>query len=151
MKLGAYAWVIFAVASLVSWAAEPMKISSPAFSAGGEIPAKYTCNGPNLSPELQISGAPAGGKSLLLVMDDPDAPTGLFTHWLAWNIDPHTTKFAENSVPAGAVQGTNDFGKRGYGGPCPPSGTHRYYFKIFALDTRHVIWQRELMARYSHK
>ena len=150
-------------------AASSISISSPAFQAGGDIPAKFTCNGTNISPELQISGVANEAKSLLLIVDDPDAPRGLFTHWIVWNIDPKTTRVAENSAPAGAVQGTNDFGKRSYGGPCPPSGTHRYFFKIFALDTKldlkpsarraeldaamrgHVLVQGELMARYSHK
>jgi len=106
---------------------------------------------------------------LLLIMDDPDAPVGLFTHWLVWNIDSKTTEIAEKSVPKGAVQGTNDYPTLGYGGPQPPSGTHRYYFKIFALDQTldlkagakraevdaamrgHVIAQGELMGRYSRQ
>ena len=150
-------------------AASSISISSPAFQAGSDIPAKFTCNGTNISPEIQIRGVPNEAKSLVLIVDDPDAPRGLFTHWIVWNIDPKTTRVAENSAPAGAVQGTNDFGKRSYGGPCPPSGTHRYFFKIFALDTKldlkpsarraeldaamrgHVLAQGELMARYSHK
>ena len=150
-------------------AASSISVSSPAFQGGGDIPAKFTCNGTNVSPELQISGIPNDAKSLVLIVDDPDAPRGLFTHWIVWNIDPKTTRVAENSAPASGVQGTNDFGKRNYGGPCPPSGTHRYFFKIFALDTKlelkpsarrteldaairgHVLAQGELMARYSHK
>jgi Raf kinase inhibitor-like YbhB/YbcL family protein len=150
-------------------AASSISISSPAFQAGGDIPTKFACNGTNVSPELQISGVPNEAKSLVLIVDDPDAPRGLFTHWIVWNIDPKTTRVGENSAPAGAVQGTNDFGKRNYGGPCPPSGTHRYFFKIFALDTKpelrpsarraeldaavrgHVLAQGELMARYSHR
>ncbi|PYI92109.1 MAG: YbhB/YbcL family Raf kinase inhibitor-like protein, partial [Verrucomicrobia bacterium] len=95
--------------------------------------AKFTCNGQSTSPELRISGTPPGAKSLALIADDPDAPGGVFTHWLVWNIDPQTTQWAENSIPAGALQGTNDFSKKGYGPPCPPSGTHRYVFKIFAV------------------
>jgi Raf kinase inhibitor-like YbhB/YbcL family protein len=150
-------------------AASSISITSSAFQAGGNIPAKFTCNGPNISPELQISSVPNEAKSLVLIVDDPDAPRGLFTHWIVWNIDPKTTRVSENNAPAGAVQGTNDFGKRSYGGPCPPSGTHRYFFKIFALDTKldlkpsarraeldtaihdHVLGRGELMARYSHK
>src|SRR5881398_4070289 len=111
-----------------------MKITSPAFQEGGTIPEKFSKNGQNVSPELRIEAAPAEAKSLALIVDDPDAPVGLFTHWLVWNIDPKTTEIAENSVPKGALQGTNDFPGRGYDGPQPPSGTHRYYFKIFALD-----------------
>jgi Raf kinase inhibitor-like YbhB/YbcL family protein len=150
-------------------AASSISITSPFFHAGGDIPAKFTCNGTNVSPELQISSVPNEAKSVVLIVDDPDAPRGLFTHWIVWNIDPKTTRVAENSAPTAGVQGTSDFGKRNYGGPCPPSGTHRYFFKIFALDTKlelkpsarraeldaamrgHVLAQGELMARYSHK
>ena len=150
-------------------AATSISITSPAFESGGDIPAKFTCNGANGNPPLHISGVPKETKSLVLIVDDPDAPRGLFTHWITWNIDPKTTEVAENSAPASAIQGMNDFGKRNYGGPCPPSGTHRYFFKIFALGTKlelkpnarraeldtamhgHVLAQGELMARYSHK
>ncbi len=146
-----------------------MTITSPAFSAGAEIPAKFTCNGQSTSPELRIRGTPPGAKSLALIAEDPDAPSGVFTHWLVWNIDPQTTRWGENSVPAGALQGTNDFSKKGYGPPCPPSGTHRYVFKIFALDRPlelkvgahradvegamrgHILAQGELIGRYTHK
>jgi Raf kinase inhibitor-like YbhB/YbcL family protein len=169
MKPICFALAIFIGVILTVNAASPISISSPAFQAGGDIPAKFTCNGTNISPELQISGVPNEAKSLVLIVDDPDAPRGLFTHWIVWNIAPKTTRVVENAVPAGAVQGINDFGKRNYGGPCPPSGTHRYFFKIFALDTKpelkpnarraeldaamrdHVLAQGELMARYSHK
>ena len=164
-----FAVAIFAVGIFNMNAASSISITSPAFQAGGDIPAKFTCNGTNVSPELQISGVPNEAKSLVLIVDDPDAPRGLFTHWIVWNIDPKTTRIAEKSAPAAAVQGTNDFGKSNYGGPCPPSGTHRYFFKIFALDTKldlklsarraeldaamrgHILAQGELMARYSHK
>ena len=150
-------------------AAASISIASPAFQSGAEIPAKFTCNGANVNPELKISGVPNQATSLVLIVDDPDAPRGLFTHWIVWNLDLKTTDIAENSAPAGGIQGTNDFGKRNYGGPCPPSGTHRYFFKIFALDTKlelkpsarraeldaamkgHVLAQGELMGRYSHK
>src|SRR5438128_10286866 len=111
-----------------------MKISSPAFREGGTIPEKFSKNGQNVNPELRIEGAPAEAKSLTLIVDDPDAPVGLFTHWLVWNFDSKTTEIAENSLPKGAVQGTNYYSNLGYGGPQPPSGTHRYYYKIFALD-----------------
>ena len=110
-----------------------MKITSSAFQEGGNIPPKFTCDAGDSSPPLRIAEIPSGAKTLALVVDDPDAPSGLFTHWIVWNISPQTNAIAEGSAPKG-VQGTSDFGKSGYGGPCPPSGTHRYYFKIFALD-----------------
>jgi Raf kinase inhibitor-like YbhB/YbcL family protein len=161
----------FAAAALVAFAAGggQMKITSPSFQEGGSIPEKFSKNGRNVSPELRIEGAPAQAKSLALIVDDPDAPVGLFTHWLVWNIDPKIAQIAEGRAPSGAVQGKNDFGEIGYGGPQPPSGTHRYYFKVFALDRRldlkpgakrrevdaaikgHVIGQGELMGRYSTK
>ena len=145
-----------------------MKITSSAFQESGNIPAKFTCDGSDTSPPLQISGVPSEAKSLVLIADDPDAPGGLFTHWLVWNIPPQTSSIPEGSTPQ-AAQGTNDFGKSGYGGPCPPSGTHRYSFKVFALDREldlrpsakrtqldasmkgHVIAQGALMGRYSRK
>ena len=146
-----------------------MRVTSSAFQEGGTIPEKFSKNGQNVSPELRIEGAPAEAKSLVLIADDPDAPVGLFTHWLAWNIDPKTTDISEGSAPSGAVQGKNDFGEASYGGPQPPSGTHRYYFKVFALDRAldlkaganrkdldaamkgHVIAEGQLMGRYSKK
>jgi Raf kinase inhibitor-like YbhB/YbcL family protein len=164
---GASAILVAAVASFAAGGAK-MKITSSAFQQGGNITSKFTCDGANTSPPLQISDIPSEAKSLVLIVDDPDAPNGLFTHWAVWNISPQTSAFAEGSTPKGA-QGTNDFGKSGYGGPCPPSGTHRYYFKIFALDREldlpsgakrsqldtamkgHVIAQGELMGRYSRK
>ena len=171
MKTNIIVGCTIAAASLVAFGAggAKMKISSPAFQEGGTIPEKFSKNGQNVNPELRIEGAPAEAKSLVLIVDDPDAPVGLFTHWLVWNIDPKTTEIAENSVPRGALQGTNDFPGSGYDGPRPPSGTHRYYFKIFAVDRTldlksgakrrdvdaamrgHVIAQGELMGRYSKK
>ena len=168
MKPISFALAIFVGTILNMNAAPSLSVTTPAFQAGGDIPAKFTCNGANANPELKINGIPEA-KSLVLIVDDPDAPRGLFTHWIVWNIDPKTTDIGENSAPADGVQGTNDFGKRNYGGPCPPSGTHRYFFKIFALDTKvdlkpnarraeldaamrgHILAQGELMARYSHK
>jgi len=159
--------LLAAIASFAAGGAK-MKITSSAFQEGGNIPSKFSCDGANTSPPLQISDVPSEAKSLVLIVDDPDAPTGLFTHWAVWNISPQTTTIGEGSTPKG-MQGTNDFGKSGYGGPCPPSGTHRYYFKIFALDREldlpfgakrgqldaamkgHVIAQGELMGRYSKK
>lgn len=164
---GASAIFLAAIASFAAGGAK-MKITSSAFQEGGNIPSKFSCDGADTSPPLQISDVPSAAKSLVLIMDDPDAPSGLFTHWTAWNISPQNSAIAEGSTPRG-VQGTNDFGKSSYGGPCPPSGTHRYYFKIFALDREldlpfgakrgqldaamkgHVIGQGELMGRYSRK
>jgi len=110
-----------------------MKISSSAFADGKSIPSKYTCDGADTSPPLSIEGVPPGAKSLALIMDDPDAPGGTFDHWIVWNIDPKTTAIAEGQSPKG-ITGRNGFGKDGYGGPCPPSGEHRYYFKLYAMD-----------------
>ena len=136
-----------------------MKITSSAFQEGGNIPSKFTCAGSDTSPSLQITGVPSEAKSLVLIAD---------AHWLIWNIPPQTNSVAEGSAPKG-VQGTNDFGKSGYRGPCPPPGTHRYSFKIFALDREldlrsdakrsqvdaamkgHVIAQGELVGRYARR
>lgn len=161
----------FAAAAVVALAAggTKMKITSPGLQEGGTIPEKFSKNGQNASPELRIEGAPPEAKSLALIVDDPDAPVGLFTHWIVWNIDPKTTQIAEGSAPGAAVQGKNDFGDIGYGGPQPPTGTHRYYFKIFALNSNldlksgakrkeidaamkgHIIAQGQLMGKYSKK
>ncbi len=111
-----------------------MKIFSSAFKNNEAIPKKYACDGDNVNPPFEISDAPKGAKSLVLIVDDPDAPAGLWTHWTVWNIDPGTKAIRENSVPEKAAEGVTSFGKSGYGGPCPPSGTHRYFFKLYALD-----------------
>jgi len=142
-----------------------MKISSPAFSDGGLIPAKYTCDGRNVSPPLTFAGVPDTAKSLALIVDDPDAPGGTFDHWIVWNIPPTTTTISDGQVTEG-TSAANGFGKSGYGGPCPPSGEHRYYFKLYALDTAlqfprsiskadlekamkgHTIAQAQMMGRY---
>ena len=163
----ASAILLAAVASFAAGGAR-LKITSSAFQQGANIPSKFSCDGSNTSPPLQISDVPGEAKSVVLIVDDPDAPSGLFTHWTVWNISPQTSTIAEGSTPKG-VHGTNDFGKSGYGGPCPPSGAHRYYFKIFALDREldlpvgakrsqldaamkgHVIAQGDLMGRYSRK
>ena len=110
-----------------------IKITSLAFSQNGIIPQKYTCKGENINPPLKIEGVPESIKSLVLIVDEPDAPKETFTHWIVLNIDPKTTEINENSVPG--TEGINDFKKGSYGGPCPPSGTHRYFFKLYALDT----------------
>ncbi len=112
-----------------------MKISSLSFQDNQIIPSKYTCDGENINPPLSFSDIPKEAKSLVLIVDDPDAPVGLWVHWLVWNISPETKEVDERSVPSGAIQGTTSFGRPGYGGPCPPSGTHRYFFKLYALDT----------------
>lgn len=112
-----------------------MKISSSAFENNGNIPKKYTCDGADINPPLKIEGVPVEAKSLALIVDDPDAPRGTWVHWVVWNIDPKTVEIQENNVPKNSVQGMNDFEKRDYGGPCPPSGTHRYFFKLYALDS----------------
>lgn len=108
-----------------------MQATSTAFDEGEPIPEKYSCDGQNINPGIAVSGFPEGTKALAMIVDDPDAPTGTFTHWLIWNINPDDP-VEENSKPG--TEGKNDFGEVGYGGPCPPSGTHRYYFRIFALD-----------------
>ena len=164
---GAVAILLAAIVPVAAGGAM-MKITSSAFHEGGDIPPKFTCDASDTSPPLQITGIPSEAKSLVLIADDPDAPGGLFTHWLVWNIPPQTSSIAEGSAPKG-VQGANDFGKSGYRGPCPPPGRHRYSFKIFALDRElelrsgakrsqvdaamkgHVIAQGELVGRYARK
>ncbi|MFB3815446.1 MAG: YbhB/YbcL family Raf kinase inhibitor-like protein [Terriglobales bacterium] len=144
------------------------KLETDAFQPGGEIPAKYTCSGADVAPALRWSGAPAGTKSFALIMDDPDAPSGTFTHWVLYGIPAQTTQLAEGAkLPSSAAQGVNGFRRTGYGGPCPPPGKpHRYFFKLFALDTPlslkasatkqeleqamkgHVLGQAELMGTF---
>lgn len=144
-----------------------MKISSPMFQNNSAIPKKYTCDGENTNPPLEISEIPVEVQSLVLIVDDPDAPGGTWVHWTVWNIDPKTTRIEENSVPIKAVEGTTSFGRTGYGGPCPPSGTHRYFFKLYALDIKlnlpldtvksglleamadHILAETELVGLYS--
>lgn len=109
-------------------------ITSPAFPHDGMIPKRYTCDGADVSPPLSIGDVPEKTRSLALIVDDPDAPMGTWVHWVVWNIGAGTTEIPENTVPPGALQGRNDFGKQKYGGPCPPSGTHRYFFKLYALN-----------------
>ena len=113
---------------------DALRISSSAFENNGQIPEKYTCDGIDVNPPLKIGNVPAGARSLALIVDDPDAPRGIWVHWVVWNIDPKTIEIGEDTVPKDSVQGINDFEKRDYGGPCPPSGTHRYFFKLYALD-----------------
>ena len=116
-----------------------LNITSTAFNEGAAIPRKYTCNAENVSPPLAWSGVPAGAKSLALIADDPDAPGGTWTHWVLFNLPATSTGLLEGikpqDSPEGATQATTSFRKVGYGGPCPPSGTHRYYFRLYALGT----------------
>jgi Raf kinase inhibitor-like YbhB/YbcL family protein len=111
-----------------------MQIQSSAFANGEKIPKKYTCDGENVSPPLEWSGSPQDVRSLVLIVDDPDAPSGTFVHWLSYEIPADTTQIPEGGQVG--IQGQNSFRKEGYGGPCPPKGpAHRYFFKIFALDS----------------
>lgn len=116
-----------------------LKVTSPAFKDGGMIPSKFTCDGEDISPALEWPSVPDQTKSIALICDDPDAPRGTFVHWVLYNLPPDTRKLPENvkaggTWPNGACQGTNDFGAAGFNGPCPPGGTHRYFFKLYAMD-----------------
>ena len=108
-------------------------VTSTAFKHNGMIPLKYTCDGDDINPPLKVEGTPKDAKTLVLIMDDPDAPMGTFVHWVVWNI-PINGKIEKNSVPG--TEGKNSAGRNSYMGPCPPSGTHRYFFKFYALDDR---------------
>ena len=108
-------------------------VKSPSFQPNTLIPKKYSCDGEDMNPPLTIEGVPKESKSLALIVDDPDAPGGTFDHWVVWGIPPSTTKIAEHSVPG--IEGLNGSRQKGFMGPCPPSGTHRYFFKVYALDT----------------
>ncbi len=118
-----------------------MKLTSPAFSEGGRIPSKYTCDGQEISPPLKISEVPKGAKTLVLIMDDPDIPDfvkekfriEIWDHWIVWNIPANTIEIAEGTNPKG-ILGKNTRGVTAYGGPCPPDREHRYFFKLYALD-----------------
>ena len=112
-----------------------MKLTSSAFDHNQKIPVVYTCDGQKINPPLAISGVPKEAKSLALIVEDPDAPTGTFVHWIVWNIDPETLEIPEGSVPEKSQEGLNGAGKEGYVGPCPPTGQHRYFFTLYALDT----------------
>ena len=158
-----------------SAASASLSVTSSAFPAGGSIPAKYSCEGANVSPALEWSGTPATTKSLALLCEDPDAPAGTWTHWVLFNLPASTTALPEKmdtaaTLSSGAKQGTNDFQKTGYGGPCPPPGKpHRYFFRLYALDidlalkpgaTRkdllhamehHIVAEGQLMGTYQRK
>lgn len=120
-----------------------MNFYSPAFKGGKNIPEKYTCKGENISPPLLIENVKENAKSLAIIVDDPDAPmvppAGGWVHLVMWNIDPSIQSIPENSTPKGVTIGVNDFGQNNYGGPCPPSGIHRYFFKLYALDSKLTI------------
>ncbi len=111
-----------------------MELLSPAFNNNDFIPQKYTCDGENISPPLIIKEVPQGTKSLVLIVDDPDAPIKVWVHWLVWNISPSVKEIKEGEKVEGAVEGLNDFGRNSYGGPCPPRGVHHYHFKLYALN-----------------
>lgn len=154
---------------------ETMEITSSAFKNEEMIPSKYTCDGADINHDLAWTGVPAEAKSLALINDDPDAPVGLWVHWVVYNIPPSANGLPQDvdkkasTLKHGAMQGTNSWGRIGYGGPCPPSGTHRYFFKLYALDTvldlkpgakkdaveaamkGHILSQAVLMGRYSRK
>ncbi len=153
---------------------DTMELNSSAFSQGRAIPAKYTCDGKDVSPPLTWTETPPGTKSLALIADDPDAPMGTWVHWVIYNLPPATRQLPEEfptdgPLPDGTIQGKTDFGRTGYGGPCPPSGTHRYFFHLFALDTvlslppastakqlkaamqGHILAEAELMGTYRRK
>jgi len=141
-----------------------IKVFSSAFESNSTIPRKYTCYGENINPPLEFANIPEETESLVLIMDDPDSPMDPFTHWIVWNIEP-VAKIEEDSIPG--IEGINNFRKIGYGGPCPSSGAHRYYFKVYALDRQlelkagagrkelesemigHIIGEGELMGKYS--
>lgn len=146
-----------------------MKLTSSAFASDGEIPARFTCDGDNIHPELKISDVPRGTFSLVFIVEDPDSPGKTWTHWTVWNVDPDIEGVAEGGVPKRGVEGLTDFGQSGYGGPCPASGLHRYFFRLYALDTEinlpkgssrkalenamlgHVLDETELMGLYARR
>ena len=143
-----------------------LQVNSDSFNHEDHIPTKYTCEGDDINPSLEISEVPEDTETLAIIMEDPDAPNGIFDHWLVWNIAPNEA-IAENSSPG--ISGINSFGKTGYGGPCPPSGVHRYYFKVFALNKTldlqagsdkkalleamdgHILAEGEMMGRYAKR
>lgn len=149
-----------------------MKLESTAFTADAMIPSQYTCDGQNISPSLSWDTPPTGTQSLALIVDDPDAPSQIFVHWVLYDLPPEIYQLPKAVTPeptlsGGGVQGKNDFGNLGYGGPCPPSGIHRYFFKLYALDKElglksgatkeqleaamngHILAEAELIGRYA--
>ncbi len=165
-------WIVLLVVVLLSapgGAAMAMSLRSSAFEQGKAIPEVHTCKGADKSPQLRWSGAPASTASFVLICDDPDAPVGVWDHWVLYNLPAGTTELPEEvtSLPQGTLVGKNSWGRQNYGGPCPPSGTHRYFFKIYALDCPlelpagtgkqavlqamegHILDQAELMGTFS--
>jgi hypothetical protein len=145
-----------------------MKLKSEDFEENGFIPSRFTCDGEDVSPQVRWEDVPEGARSFALSMTDPDAPGGTFVHWLIYNIPKDVRRIERGGLPAGARQVRNDFGRERYGGPCPPSGTHRYYFRLYALRIdsleakitktdffevveKHTIAKAELMGRYRRK
>ena len=166
-----FVFLLIFFVKLDSLGAKKMEIKSSAFETGEMIPKLYTCDGQDISPPLTWSGAPPETKSFALISDDPDAPMGTWIHWVVYDIKPASKELpakvlSQDTMPNGAKQGVNDFKKIGYGGPCPPSGVHRYFFKLYALDTKlnlegqvtkkqllaamegHVLAQAELVGKY---
>jgi Raf kinase inhibitor-like YbhB/YbcL family protein len=153
---------------------EQMEITSSAFEEGQMIPKKYTCDDVDISPPIKLANVPEGAKTIALICDDPDAPVGTWVHWVLFNLPANITELPEKVPPDevlsnGAKQGTSDFGRIGYGGPCPPSGTHRYYFKVYSLDKEldlkpgatkaellkamegHIVAEGQLMGKYKRQ
>jgi len=150
---------------------ETLRVLSSAFKEGGMIPQRYACDGEDISPPLSWEAVPEGTRSIALIVDDPDAPRGTFVHWVLYDLPANLRELPEKlprekTLPGGGTQGTNSFGKIGYGGPCPPSGTHRYFFKVYALNAQtnlapgkskedlletmegHILAQGQIMGRY---
>lgn len=148
-----------------------IEVTSTAFSQGELMPARYTADGANISPPLEWKGLPQGTESIAMINDDPDAPVGTWVHWVIYDMPPETTSLPEGiapdeTLPNGGKHGMTDFGRIGYGGPAPPSGTHRYFFKLYALDCKlnmppgatktqlekeikaHILDQGQLMGKY---
>jgi Raf kinase inhibitor-like YbhB/YbcL family protein len=163
---GLVAMSLFLASGVSEAQAESLQLHSSVIHEGDFIPRKYTCSADNINPPLDIQHVPKNAKSLALIVDDPDAPLGTWQHWLVWNISPETRTIAENSTPSGAVTGKNSKGNMGYYGPCPPFGTHRYYFRLYSLNDTltlkpgskrsdldkamegHIIDKAELMGRF---
>jgi Raf kinase inhibitor-like YbhB/YbcL family protein len=162
-------WIVFAAAIFLYACSSPeslMKLTSASFSEGKPIPPSFTCDGADKAPTLNVADVPANAKSLILIMDDPDAPRGTWDHWILFNIAPSVQTINDKTAGVG---GKNSWGRTGYGGPCPPSGTHRYFFKLYALDAMldlkegaaraavekamqgHIVAEAKLMGTYQRK